>query len=233
MIHFLYAEHATHQFDAPHCTLYRTVAYTNGSQIHVPVHGFIYEMHPAFIWSDFGKWGRQIISAIVLYATSFLKSEDEHFLNVQGMFLQFGRADIEVTVQIGDTKHTTHSNWDGYFHDSIIVPQIEATLDGWLSYTVTIEGKRLEGYVQVHPDTEESSKISIISDIDDTIKITNVTSAMAMIRNTFSPFSAVPKMAELYKRWSPKAKFHYVSSSPFQLYSQLEKFIKAEGWLHE
>ena len=62
--------------------------------------------------------------------------------------------------------------------------------------------------------------VSVISDIDDTIKITEVAHRRQLLHNTFlNPFVAVPGMAELYQQWAAAgAAFHYVSSSPWQLY---------------
>ena len=65
--------------------------------------------------------------------------------------------------------------------------------------------------------------VSIVSDIDDTIKATDVTSRRSMLANTFlRPFAAVDGMADLYQRWQVTgAAFHYVSSSPWQLFQPL------------
>ena len=65
--------------------------------------------------------------------------------------------------------------------------------------------------------------LSIISDIDDTIKMTEATSRSEMLANTFlRPFEVVEGMVELYQQWHARgAEFHYVSSSPWQLYQPL------------
>jgi phosphatidate phosphatase APP1 len=65
--------------------------------------------------------------------------------------------------------------------------------------------------------------LSVISDIDDTIKLTEATSRRQMLANTFlRPFEVVEGMAELYRQWHAQgADFHYVSSSPWQLYQSL------------
>lgn len=65
--------------------------------------------------------------------------------------------------------------------------------------------------------------LSIISDIDDTIKMTEATSRSEMLANTFlRPFEVVEGMVELYQAWHAQgADFHYVSSSPWQLYQPL------------
>ncbi len=69
--------------------------------------------------------------------------------------------------------------------------------------------------------------LSVISDIDDTIKITQITDHDALLRNTFlRPYRAVAGMAELYERWASRgAVFHYASASPWQLYRPLTEFM--------
>ncbi|KAI9358157.1 hypothetical protein BD770DRAFT_387988 [Pilaira anomala] len=73
----------------------------------------------------------------------------------------------------------------------------------------------------------EPNGISVISDIDDTIKCTKVLAgARTVLINTFfNPTCAVPGMAETYSQWYRQgASFHYVSNSPFQLTHMLNKF---------
>jgi phosphatidate phosphatase APP1 len=71
--------------------------------------------------------------------------------------------------------------------------------------------------------------LSIISDIDDTIKMTEATSRSEMLANTFlRPFEVVEGMVELYQSWHAQgADFHYVSSSPWQLYQPLADLCMA------
>lgn len=74
--------------------------------------------------------------------------------------------------------------------------------------------------------------VTIISDVDDTIKISDVTDRKELIKNTFvRPFRAVPGMAAQYQVWEQRgAVFHYLSASPWQLYLPLEEFRQAEGF---
>ncbi|KAG0325987.1 hypothetical protein BG000_001572 [Podila horticola] len=70
--------------------------------------------------------------------------------------------------------------------------------------------------------------ISIISDIDDTIKETNVVAgARIILRNTFlKEMRDVPGMASIYNRWWKRgAAVHYVSNSPWQLIPSLLDFF--------
>ncbi|MDH3379651.1 MAG: App1 family protein, partial [Gammaproteobacteria bacterium] len=74
-----------------------------------------------------------------------------------------------------------------------------------------------------------SAGLSVISDIDDTIKISDVTDRKALLANTFlKPFAAPSGMADAYHRLADAgAMFHYVSSSPWQLYPALREFMDA------
>jgi phosphatidate phosphatase APP1 len=74
--------------------------------------------------------------------------------------------------------------------------------------------------------------LSIISDIDDTIKVTHVGQRRKLLRQTFTrEFEPVAGMAELYGRWQAAgAAFHYVSRSPWQLYEPLADFTAAAGF---
>ena len=80
--------------------------------------------------------------------------------------------------------------------------------------------------------------VSVISDIDDTIKMTEATSRSEMLANTFlRPFEVVEGMAALYQHWQQLGcDFHYVSSSPWQLYAPLAELCETsdfpEGSMH-
>lgn len=71
---------------------------------------------------------------------------------------------------------------------------------------------------------------SIISDIDDTIKVSNVINKEELIKNSFlRKFTPVSRMADLYRKLGKKgAVFHYISGSPWQLYPAIETFLREE-----
>lgn len=74
--------------------------------------------------------------------------------------------------------------------------------------------------------------ISVISDIDDTVKITEVTNHHALFENTFfKPFAPVPGMPSVYQNWAEHAvSIHFVSSTPWQLYTELAAFAENSGF---
>lgn len=77
-----------------------------------------------------------------------------------------------------------------------------------------------------------STGLSIISDIDDTIKDSNVLNKQQLLINTFlNDFVAATGMSDWYNKISKSSSnvsFHYVSSSPIQLYPILQEFIDKE-----
>ena len=79
----------------------------------------------------------------------------------------------------------------------------------------------------------EAEGLSVISDIDDTIKITEVRDRKATLRNTFyREFEAVPGMAQFYGTATnePNISFHYISASPWQLYEPLASLVTSNGF---
>lgn len=101
----------------------------------------------------------------------------------------------------------------------------------WVELEVVMprgDGRRLSAWSQLLPD----DGISLVSDIDDTIKITNVLDRREMLANTFlRPYRAVPGMAEAYRRFAEQGvAFHYVSASPLPLLGALSELSSREGF---
>ena len=71
---------------------------------------------------------------------------------------------------------------------------------------------------------------SVVSDIDDTIKVTEIPAGKAVIlRNTFlRPYLAAEGMRDRYLGFGAVS-FHYVSGSPWQLFEVLHKFVIEEA----
>ncbi len=102
----------------------------------------------------------------------------------------------------------------------------QSSRDGWLTFRATSDGHSGTGRVRLL----ESSGLSVISDVDDTIKVTEIPAGSKIIvRNTFfRDFVAAPDMAAMYQGLQG-ASFHYVSGGPWQLYEPLSQFLFSEG----
>lgn len=105
------------------------------------------------------------------------------------------------------------------------VEKLRRGADRLTFYAVMPDGDRRNFAGEVH--LLEDTGTSVISDIDDTIKVTQVNDRSALLANTFvRPFKPVEGMAGAYQAWAAKgAKLHYVSASPWQLYAPLADFV--------
>ena len=74
--------------------------------------------------------------------------------------------------------------------------------------------------------------VSVISDIDDTLKYSHVACKRTLLTNTFlREFEPIAGMAELFRQWAAGGvAFHYVSSSPWQLYRHLAEHLDQQGF---
>jgi phosphatidate phosphatase APP1 len=74
--------------------------------------------------------------------------------------------------------------------------------------------------------------VSVISDIDDTVKISEVRDRRALLARTFlQPYEAVDGAAERYGAWERAgASLHFVSGSPWQLHEPLAAFLAQAGF---
>lgn len=125
------------------------------------------------------------------------------------------------------------TNWDGLVVGEIKIPFTKASdllsrqnsRDGWLTYRATSSGHSGTGRVRLI----EPAGLSVISDIDDTIKVTEIPAgSKVVVKNTFfRDFVAAPGMAEMYQGLN-EAPFHYVSGGPWQLYEPLSQFLFSE-----
>lgn len=146
-----------------------------------------------------------------------------------------------VAVRFGlKTYRVGKSEADGFFQGTVALLDKHALENGLLAkrppghFTFSAAlpsegGRRFQGEAFVL----EATGLSVISDIDDTIKITDVRDRKATLRHTFlREFQPVAGMAKFYQRLARErgAQFHYVSASPWQLYEPLADFIRSNSF---
>ncbi|MCC5915356.1 MAG: DUF2183 domain-containing protein [Balneolaceae bacterium] len=104
--------------------------------------------------------------------------------------------------------------------------RLQDSKNGWLTFRAVSDEHTGIGRVRLI----EPEGLSVISDVDDTVKVTEIPAgAQIVIRNTFfKEYTAAEGMAEMYREWED-ATFHYVSGSPWQLYLPLSKFLFDEA----
>lgn len=146
-------------------------------------------------------------------------------------FLVDNESGKTLIVRIGAEEHAltaTGSNGHSETDLELDAAGLRPDAAGWVAIDVVPrEGdpRRLGGAALLLADTGTS----VISDLDDTIKISEVRDKQALLTRTFlREFEAVPGMAEVYRRWADTgAAFHYVSASPWQLFDVIGSFVQA------
>ena len=154
---------------------------------------------------------------------------EEEILNERArLFLVDHERGKKVFIRLGTNEfYVGKSGADGRFSGEITFPTLAA-----VSFNAVLkpgDGREFQG--QLFP--LEAEGVSVISDIDDTIKITEVSDRKTTLRNTFlREFQAVPGMAQLYQAIarSNRASFHYISASPWQLYEPLAVFAGSSSF---
>jgi Uncharacterized conserved protein (DUF2183) len=232
----------------------------NATHWHVPIHGWIFEPEEnskkrAFFRSllrralkvDSGSAEKKILDRRI---KPFVVDNE-----------RWKRPKIHLS---GKEYSLSWSGKNGHFQTSLILSQTDLFKDtstttsiapSSLSYfALSSDHKRtFEGRVHMVPP----KGITILSDIDDTIKITNVVNKKEMLRNTFMrEFQPVPGMSDVYTEWCSAANFasdkdddikeddvkedngeglrhvhlHFLSASLYQLYEDLERFRSDFGF---
>lgn len=163
-----------------------------------------------------------------------------------GAFMVNNLGDKQVVVRIAGVDYPlSPSTPNGHFQDIVRLTDETVAVAGkpaetrddalsadrWISFDAVLpaeDHRQAGGAVHLLPDVG----LSVVSDIDDTIKVTHVGQRRKLLRQTFTrTFEAVAGMAELYARWKASgAAFHYVSRSPWQLYEPLAEFAAAAGF---
>jgi phosphatidate phosphatase APP1 len=163
------------------------------------------------------------------------------FLERIGAFVAATERGREVSVRLGAAtiRLQKRTKRNGHFAGTVRIPVRDAEplqRNGWLDFEMEVpewaEAKRSPEVGQGSAYLMPSRGVSVISDIDDTIKHSEVTSRRALLANTFlREFQSVSGMAKLYQAWSRQgASFHYVSSSPWQLFLPLAGLREAHGF---
>ena len=149
------------------------------------------------------------------------------------MFVVDNERNKRLAIAMGGSSFTlAPSTSSGHVRDRMVVNVAVSTPGNWSTFRVLTganDSRVFEGAVQF----VRANGVSVVSDIDDTIKISQVLEARELAANTFvRAFRAVPGMASLYRQWAAEGDvvFHYVSGSPWQLYPFLADFAHRDGF---
>lgn len=211
-----------------HVVFFNTAARTSSDGRHwiLPTHGWVFEPEDSTV--------RTAVIARGLKEKYGLVATDDTIVNFErraNLFLADNERGKRLLVRVGDHRYllpTSHT--DGHVEAEIRFP-VEATAemakDGTVPFKAVLppgDSRTFSGKVLL----TSARGISVISDIDDTVKVAEVTDHSRMFDRTFfQDFEAVDGMATLYARWAEcGVRFHFVSSSPWQLYEPLAEFLE-------
>lgn len=215
-----------------HVIFFATAAHLSDDGQHwlTPVHGWVFEPKP-------GSLTRATLKRALRQALG----GDEHTTPAEifdrriSFFLVDNQRGKQIALRVGDqTFELPPSQPDGHFEGEIKIPVDVArplAESGRLRFQAVMpadDQREFAGEVQlIGPQG-----VSVISDIDDTVKITEVRDRKQALENTLlQPFRPVAGMPNLYRDWSQAGlQFHFVSNSPWQLYEPLHRFLREAGF---
>lgn len=203
----------------------------NTQRWRLSIHGWVYEPETDSVWR------KGLIRSLALFVGVEENTPDEtRFKKRTAMFLVDNERSKNIVLSADKNTPTQHfsaptTGANGHFEFNATLLPGQSQCSQWLNLKVRTNGgdnRKLLGQVQCLAH----EGISVISDIDDTIKDSNVLDKKKLLKKTFlKEFSAIKGMSTLYQHWHQLGySFHYVSSSPWQLYPVLSEFIDKKSF---
>jgi len=196
----------------------------------IPIHGWLFEPEPESAWRDVAT--KLLLNGVELQMEGL---DEALFLRRSRMFLVDNQRGKRPRVRLGEVVFKLEqSGANGHFTGEARLARQDlpaADAGTWLTFQAVLP----PGDGRVFPAAAQlvgPRGLSVISDIDDTIKVSEVTRRNELLANTFfRPFREVPGMAAAYRYWNDgTVAFHYVSASPWQLYPALSPFMTQAGF---
>lgn len=198
------------------------------------VHGHIYEPEPESRWR--GAVAKELAEQIGINAA---EADQKLFRERIWPFFADNERNKRIEISVGSKKAVMpESASNGHFKGEIELDKtaLQAAASGqqrWARFAAAGAQKEFKGEAVIL--TEKG--LSVISDIDDTIKVSNIGNRQKLIEATFAkPFEAVAGMEKLYRDLATlgdettPTTFHYLSASPWQLYVPLKSFLDDAGF---
>jgi Uncharacterized conserved protein (DUF2183) len=214
--------------------LYPAIARRVADGCEIELHGLVYEPGRHRLMT------RALRRSLGIDEEDITPAEAALFRERMEYFLVDNERGKKFSVRIGGTVHRLNASAaNGHFTTrfALTADQLPSAATGGsdANFVLNVEvpasgGQTRNAPLEVHLLGETG--VSVISDIDDTIKISEVLNRKGLVRNTFCrPFKAVTGMAGVYRTWAAEgAQFHYLTASPWQLYLPLSEFTRSNGF---
>lgn len=210
---------------------YDSFGYYQNGKIHLTVHGQVFDK------KEKSGWRSLMTSALKKFITA--KDSNDIFVTRLKPFLYDNRGNKILNINLnGENYSLNFTGADGHtvneiIQDSSRYPVNKPALLYYSMLPTQTNPNRYSGRIKII----SGPGLTVISDIDDTIKESNVADKKELLKNTFEkeylPITGMPALFDIFKR--KKADFHYLSASPWQLYRPLSEFISQnypQGQLH-
>ncbi len=197
----------------------------------IPIHGWVFEPQGNFLL-------RKFVSEVLerKYQLSLSSQSKSIFKNRLDLFTVDNERRKRIVIELdGNLFGFPRTKPNGQFVGYLQIPVEDLNIDpdsgGVLSFSAVLmknDTRKFGGEIKLVP----KQGTSIISDIDDTVKLSYITDRKKMFEAAFyKDFEPVEGMASLYRKWEQQgADFHFVSSSPWQLYEPLVEFLKTSNF---
>ena len=203
-----------------------SASHTSEGEWQVPIHAWIYESEEHAVSRELS---RKIIRELLeLTDLTEEQAPSEVFKKRIKWFLVDNERNKRIGLLAEDrTVQSSRSEPNGHIAFTINYPTTKKP-GTWVTLPLAtpVGDRRIcEAEAQLIPE----QGLSVISDIDDTIKISEVIDKKALIEHVFfKDYEVAPGMPNFYAELEKQgAFFHYISASPWQLYPSLKPFVDA------
>jgi phosphatidate phosphatase APP1 len=223
-------------------TFYPTYGYRDGDNWRIPLRVWVHE-HDGWFGQQLSKLSKRVVrnkagleqlntdqQAMFRMRFQDFVADSESF---EAVHIRFDDDPDNEVIRLKSADGDKRTDFNGLLLAEITLGQDRAhellaaqnSQDGWLTFQAVGKDHIGSGRLQLIPPIGHS----VISDIDDTLKITEITEgeAVVMMNTFFKPFQPVPQMQDLFKTFNDAA-FHYVSGGPWQMFEPLSAFLFSE-----
>ncbi len=198
-------------------------------------------------YGGYGRTDQVLLKGRVLQDRSIFRASDkdtawQNFVQTLRRFNSHELPDAELEVRIGNNIFSVKSDLEGYFHLEADLPRkLTGVKKPWTSAHITLKSPLYAAQTQLHCAVDlllpKNATFGVISDIDDTILKTDVTSLLklkmlyltflknATSRKAFREVGAFYQSLALGPKEKNSNPFFYVSNSPWNLHDLLEDFL--------
>lgn len=187
------------------------------------LHGWVFEREENSIWRKVATYSASELMECL--GVDEAQAHDDLFKQRFSWFLVDNERNKRIVARVAEQRVVSHRS-DPNGHFSFPAVKLGGAPGSWLPVAVeavTEAQREIRGEVQL----VKEQGVTVISDIDDTVKISDVLDRKALVRNTFTAvYKPTKGMPELYRALHEQgAYFHYLSSSPWQLQRELQSFL--------